>query len=53
MICDNCKGTGKVKQYEVIRRILVEKEVECSKCNGTGEIPEQKNKTEKTENIEG
>jgi DnaJ-class molecular chaperone len=54
MICDNCKGTGKIKKIEIVRRVLVEQEVECSKCNGTGQTePKKENKTEKSENIEG
>jgi DnaJ-class molecular chaperone len=55
MICDNCKGTGKIKKIEIVRRVLVEQEIECPKCNGKGHVPEHKkeNKIEKTENIEG
>jgi len=56
MICDNCKGTGKIKKIEIVRRVLVEQEIECQKCKGTGKLPENKenkgNKTE-SENIEG
>jgi DnaJ-class molecular chaperone len=55
MICENCKGTGKIKKIEIVRRVLVEQEIECPKCNGKGQIvePKKDNKTEKTENIEG
>ena len=40
--CDNCDGQGQVRQQRRTPFGISQTIGECSKCNGTGEIPEEK-----------